>query len=317
MDVEDAKLLRTSDEVWRYLSIPAMAALDSITQRIAGANTSPLLQLRAIGNDIISAGLAVKGTMFALAGFAGSRASDWSLGNVFSVSEALKTISGFVEFLSSGILASGLVLAYYLPAIPSIWFMLAAIRWLAGVAEAVLAAPLMAAFIMAPSGDDTVGRAGPGMLLIAGLVFMPVLIIGGLILSILMTYPAGALVNATFMAIVSGTSGASGVGLTGLLAYSALYMLMMVVAMHACMALIQAVPDAVMRYVGGQAGPGLHVADSGQGAPQELKEGSKKAGSDVVRGGGDRHSGGAGGGKGGGGASQENGFTHSNKDLLG
>lgn len=252
--VQDAKKIRSSDDVWRLLSVPAMSSMDAITQRIAGANTSPLMQLRTIGSDIINAGVVIKAAMFTMAGFAGSRASDWTVGNVFNVSEALKTISGTVEWISSALWAIGMVLAYYLPAIPTIWWLAGVIRYLASVAEAVLAAPLMAAMMTSSEGDDLVGKAGPGMYLILAMVIQPVLLMLGFIMAAAMTYVAGELVNMMWIGMVSGASSGSVVGLVSLVAWCCLYVVMMVVAMHACFGLISAVPQNVMAYIGSQAG---------------------------------------------------------------
>lgn len=284
IDGAAARSIRSSNEVWRLLSLPAIAGLDSLTQRIAGANTSPLTQLRVLGNDIISAGAAIKASMFVLAGFAGSRASDWTIGNVFNVTEALKTISGTVEWASSSLWALGALLAYYLPAVPVIWWIAGVIRWLASVAEAVLAAPLMAAMHVHPGGDDLVGRAGPGYMLILAMIIQPALLLFGLILAALMTYPAGALVNMMFLSVVSGIAGTSFVGIVGFISFTALYVVMMIVAVQGCFALISAVPDNVMRFVGSQAGAqgvGMVQGEKGVGS---LEGGAKGAGSGAAKG---------------------------------
>lgn len=281
--VDNAKSIRSSDDVWKLLSVPAMSSMDAITQRIAGANTSPLMQLRAIGNDIITAGVVIKAAMFTIAGFAGSRASDWTVGNVFNVSEALKTISGTVEWVSSSLWAIGAVLAYYLPLVPAIWWLTSVIRWLASVAEAVLAAPLMAAMHIHPGGDDVVGRAGPGYMLILAMVMQPVLLVIGFVLAALMTYPAGQLVNMMFIGMVSGATAGSFVGFISLISYCCLYVVMMVLSMHTCFALISAVPDNVMKFVGSQAGAqgiGMQQAQEGIGG---LKGGAAGAGAAAAK----------------------------------
>lgn len=282
--VQDAKAIRSSDDVWRLLSVPAMQSMDAITQRIAGANTSPLMQLRAIGNDIIGAGVVIKAAMFTLAGFAGSRAADLTIGNVFNVADALKTISGTVEWGSSMLWGIGAVLAFYLPIVPMIWWLTGVIRWLASVAEVVLASPLMAAMHMHPAGgDDVVGRAGPGYFLLLATVMQPVLLVIGFVLAALMTYPAGQLVNMMFIGIVSGATAGSFVGLISLIAWCALYVVMMVLAMHTCFGLISAVPDNVMRYVGSQAGAqgiGTQQAEKGFSG---LESGAAGAGAAAAR----------------------------------
>jgi len=290
-DLENSSSIRSADDVWRLLSIPAMSAMQGITERIAGANTSPLTQLSATGHDIIGAGVVIKASMFTIAGFANGKFSKWTAGLAFDVGEALKTISGTVEWISSSLWAIGAVLAYYLPAIPTIWWLTGVIRWLASCAEAVLAAPLMAAMHTHPDGDDLVGRAGPGYMLILAMVIQPVLLMMGFILAALMTYPAGALVNMMFVGMVSGASASSVMGIVGMVAWCCLYVVMMVVAMHTCFGLISAVPDNVMRYVGSQAGAqgiGSQQAEKGLGG---LESGAAGAGAAAARPKGDKQPG--------------------------
>ncbi|MDO8465278.1 MAG: DotA/TraY family protein [Gallionella sp.] len=256
-ELENSSSIRTAQDVLRLLSIPAMSAMEGITARIAGANTSPLTQLSAIGHDIISAGVVIKASLFTIAGFSGARISSWTVGNVFNVSEALKTISGTIEFLSSSLWALGAVLAYYLPAIPSIWWIVGCIRWLANVAMALMAAPLMAAMMASSSGDDVTGRSTAGWMIILSMVIQPVLLVIGFILAAAMTYPAGLLVNMMFLGMVSGASAGSAVGLVSMVAWCCAYVAMMILAIHTCFGLISAV-DGVMHYVGSQAGaPGI------------------------------------------------------------
>lgn len=308
-ELENSSLIRSADDVWRLLSIPAMSAMQAITEQISGGNTSPLTQLSATGHSIINAGVVIKAAMFTIAGFAGSKLSSWTAGLVFDVSEALKTISGTVEFASSTLWALGAVLAYYLPAIPTIWWLVGCIRWMASVAEGVLAAPLMAAMHLHPGGDDLVGRAGPGYMLILAMVIQPVLLVLGFILAAAMTYPAGQLVNMMFLGLVSGASEGSVVGLVGLIAWCCLYVVMMVVAMHTCFGLISAVPDNVMRYVGSQAGAQGIGQQEGEKGFNKLESGTTGAGTAVTRtapGGGDFKPGGKTGGEPKGG----NGFTN-------
>lgn len=254
VSIEDAKSLRSMDDAWRLMSVPAMAGLDALTTRIAGANTAPVEQLRVLGNEIIVAGTALKGAYALMAGFAGSRAADWSVGNVFNISEALRTVNGSIEWTSSALWALGAVLAFYLPAVPTIWWVAGVVRWLAGVAEAVLAAPLMAAMHIHPGGDDLVGRAGPGYMLILAMVIQPALLVFGLVLAGAIMYPAGALVNMMFLGMVSGITGSSGVGLIALVAWTGLYVGMMTMVIHAAFSLVNSVPDNVMRWVGATAG---------------------------------------------------------------
>lgn len=311
-ELENSSSIRTSDDVWKLLSIPAMKAMQGITEQIAGANTSPLTQLAATGNSIISAGFAIKGAWFVMSGFAGGKLSSWTAGLVWSPLEALKSISGTVEFLSSALWALGLMLAVYLPAIPAIFWIVNVIRFMVGVCVAVLAAPLMASMMASSSGDDFAGRSGPGWMLLVAMVLQPALLVLGFLLAAMMLYPAGELVNMMFLSVVSGASQGSVVGPITMVAWLAVYVAMMVLAVHSCFAVINLVPEGVMQFVGSQAGAhgiGQPQADKGISG---LEADAAGAGAAAARkGGGDFKPGGKTGGelKGGG-----NGFT--NADHL-
>lgn len=276
--------IRSADDVWRLLSVPAMAGIDTLTQRIAGANTSPVTQLRSIGNDVVSIGIAIKSAMFVAAGLLGGKDLEWTVGLGFNVLEALKTLTGTVEWLSNSLWVIGAMLAYYLPAVPVIWWVMSVVRWLVSVAEAVLAAPVMAAMMIHPDSDDVVGKSGPGFMLILAMVLQPALLLFALVLAILMTYPGAALVNQLFLQIVSGTVGNTGVGLVGVVAFTSLYLTMMVLVMHSCFALVSAVPDNVMRYFASQAGA-QGVVKTGDEAYTNLHGGASSAGAGLARGG--------------------------------
>lgn len=315
LSIDSATSIRSMDDVWRLLSVPAMAGLDAITTRIAGANTSPIEQLRVLGNEIIMAGVQIKAAYALLMGFASGRLADWTIGNVFNVSEAAKTISGTVEWTSSALWALGAMLAWYLPFVPVIWWVAGIARWLASVAEAILAAPIMAAMHIHPgSGDDLVGRAGPGYMLILAMTIQPALLLFGLVLAGAIMYPAGALVNMMFLGAVSGVTGSTGVGLIALVAWVALYVGMMTMTVHACFALISSVPDNVMRWVGSQAGAqgvGIKEVEKTTGG---FEQGSKGAGQGASRQNGAASPKGAGGGGKSGGGGEPNGI--SNAELL-
>lgn len=312
-ELENSSSIRTSDDVWKLLSIPAMKAMQGITEQIAGANTSPLTQLAATGNSIISAGFAIKGAWFVMSGFAGGKLSSWTAGLVWSPLEALKSISGTVEFLSSALWALGLMLAVYLPAIPAIFWVVNVIRFMVGVCVAVLAAPLMAAMMASSSGDDFAGRSGPGWMLLVAMVIQPALLVLGFLLAAMMLYPAGELVNMMFLSVVSGASQGSVVGPVIMVAWLGAYVAMMVLAVHACFAVINLVPEGVMQFVGSQAGAhgiGQQQADKGISGLEAGAAGAGAAAARKAPGGGDFKPGKTGGEPKGG-----NGFT--NADHLG
>lgn len=280
-DLENSSSIRSMDDVWRLLSIPTMAAMQGITDRIGGANTSGLMQLAETGHSIINAGVAIKSSMFLISGFASSRLSSWTVGNLFNVSEALKTISGTVEFVSSSLWAVGGLLAYGLVSIPALWWLGGCIRWLCMVIEAVLAAPLMAAMHLHPGGDEVVGRAGPGYQLILSMVITPALLVLGFIAAALMTYVACELANMLWLGMVPGASGGV-VGLLGMVAWCCIYLVFQIAAVHGSFAIINLVPSGVMAYTGSQAGAQNIGIQQVEKSGANLETTSEKAGHAAV-----------------------------------
>lgn len=252
-ETADASQIRTADDAWRLLSAPVLKIVGKTTQGIAGANTSPLLQLRSLGNDLVSAGVLVKGVQFSVAGLSGSRAADWTIGNGFNVSKAFETTYSSINWITNGLWVAGVILAYYLPAVPFIFWVSGVARWLVGVCEAVLAGPLLSVF-MAAEGHDVVGRSGPGMLLLVSMVIQPSLLVFSLIFSMLIMNPLAHLFNAGFITMVAGITGSGFLGLFGFMAMCLLYAFIMVMLVHGSLALITVVPRNVMAWVASQAG---------------------------------------------------------------
>lgn len=260
----EASQLRSADDVWRLLSRPVMAGVNHTTQLIAGNNTSPLLQLRAMGNELLNVGYAVKAVQFAIVGAANSNAAGITINNVFNIGEALKTIYPVITLLTSGLWLAGLGLAFVIPSLGFIYWVTSIARWLATVAEAVIAAPLMAVFLIHPDGHETAGKAASGFMLILALVMQPASLLLAFVISMSAMYPIEAGVNWTYTTMFSGVVGSSFAGLATYIAGILVYTVLMTLAVQTSLGLLNSVPDNVMRYVGSAAGgQGL-----GQGADQ-------------------------------------------------
>lgn len=260
----EASQLRSADDVWRLLSQPVMAAVNRTTQLIAGNNTSPLLQLRAIGNDLINVGYAVKAAQFAIVGFSNSNAAAITINNVFNIGAALQTLYPVITLLTSGLWVAGVGLAFVVPSLGFIWWVSAVARWMATVAEAVIASPLMAVFLIHPDGHETAGKSASGFMLILALVMQPALLLLAFLVSMTAMYPISALVNSAYMTMFSGVVGSEFAGLASYVAGILIYTLLMGLAVQTSLGLLNSVPDNVMKYVGSAAGgQGL-----GQGAEQ-------------------------------------------------
>ena len=146
--------------------------------------------------------------------------------------------------------AFGVTLSTYVPMIPFITWTTSIVNWFVLVLESVIAAPLFAVAHIHPDGDDAVGRAGQGYMMILSLVMRPALMLFGLLGGMLLTQPIVGYINAAFMSVVSGIQADSMTGIVSFIAYVAIYVVMMTTVVHIVFSLIHWVPDNILRWIG-------------------------------------------------------------------
>lgn len=192
--------------------------------------------------------------------------SIWMLG-------VLAVVSGFLGALWS----LGAMLAVYCPFIPFMIFTLAALGWMLTVVEAVIAGPIIALGLVTPSGDE-LGKLEHALVLLANIFLRPMLMIFGFLL-------AGRLYRAVVnlidfgMADVFLTINAS--TLFSPLVVMFMYITFILSITNTCFSLIYAVPDKILRWIGG--GPEQTDASAGK----QVEAGAKSASSEVGKQGGD------------------------------
>src|SRR5690606_6971815 len=123
------------------------------------------------------------------AGVADSLAVQLTVGVVFDAGAALGVFGGLVSSMAMLLMLGGLMLAFYVPLIPYIAWLVALIKWLVMVVENVLAAPIWAAAHIHPDGGEMSGKGGPGYFIILSTFLRPSLMVFGFIFGILLTQP--------------------------------------------------------------------------------------------------------------------------------
>jgi conjugal transfer/type IV secretion protein DotA/TraY len=167
------------------------------------------------------------------------------------------------------VFAFGATLAYYIPMVPYIYWIMGVVGWMVVVFEAVLAAPLWAVMHMHPEGEGLAGHhAARGYMLILEIFMKPLMMIFGLIGAFLVAKPLMWLLNATFFSYTNSmTSDVNSITaflgwLFGIMVYCGLA----VVMMHKSFSLIHLIPEKVMEWIGHGARPldpgGSHEAKS-------------------------------------------------------
>lgn len=255
------------DEAKRMLNVPMLGAINQMTQEIAGANTSHIAQMKSVGDTVMASAWALLGTNFILRGFGGGIADDVLTVGTFDAGSALESIGGLMTSAVMMLLAAGAYLSFYVSMIPYITWIAGIIKWLTVVVESVIAAPIWAAAHVHPDGDEQVGRAGPGYMLILSLFLRPTLMVFGLVLSIIMAQPAAHFVNLTYITQVQGAMGNSANFLPAMIAYTVIYGLIMSIVLHAIFSLIHFVPDQVPRWIG----HAMNVSGMADGEAREVE----------------------------------------------
>lgn len=148
---------------------------------------------------------------------------------------------------------AGAGLAFYLPAVPFILYMLGVISVLILLVESIVAAPLWAAAVAMPEGEGFVGQHGKqGFMLMFGILLRPPLMVIGFFIAYLMMNAIGSVIgfgiNIAFMSIIDGY-------VTGIVTILALLIIagsFIIIVAHKIYGLITWLPDNAMRWMGQQ-----------------------------------------------------------------
>lgn len=263
----------------RYISDKVLSLVKLIAERDPARH--PLMSLKDFGDWVMTVSMsAMAGGLVLLTGLGtmvvgtGNTAGPMMWGNLLMLF--------FVPLF-----AFGAGIAIYLPFVPFLLFFGAAIGWLLIVAEAIIAAPMWAVMHLSPNGDDLMGSAKQGYMLILGLMLRPALMIFGLICSLLAVEVVIRVFNYVFFPTMKATMGDSFVGLGSLIAMVGIYFGTMVSLFHKLFGLIHLVPDQIMRWIGGDSSNLGHTAQEIQGRGQSqmgaaiggLTAGGQQAGS--------------------------------------
>lgn len=149
--------------------------------------------------------------------------------------------------------AFGSLLAIYTPLIPYILFTFGAVAWFISTIEAMVAGPLVALAILAPSGGhELLGKAEHALMFLFSIFLRPSLMIFGMIASILLAVVVVTMINSGFLLAVSQTL-SSNPGLVELVLFIGAYVFLIIAALNKCFSLIHVIPERVLSWIGGQA----------------------------------------------------------------
>lgn len=230
--------------------------------------------------------------------------------------------------LAAGFWGVGFILGFYVPMYPYLIFTFGVIGWIIAVIEAMVAAPLVCFGLTHPEGHDFLGEAKQALMLLLGVFLRPVLMVIGLIAAMILSYVALRIVVHTFTGFATdlfyigsphgagsddvlkaagtlmGQAMLDSTSITGFILCLLVFPLTLIifttlvyVITTQCFSLIFALPDNILRWIGGPAQPNqaAQMAQQMQGAigsatSQSARgiEASKKASDDRAKIGSDR-----------------------------
>ena len=172
------------------------------------------------------------------------------------VNTAIVAIDNLKEMISAVIITSfmfALVAAYLIPVIPLVLWLMGVIGHFALVIEAVLVAPVIALLHVTLGGKGLVNdMVKPAYLLILGLFLRPTLMCFGMISGLILCMIGGLIAFSLWAPIFSDLMQTKSSWLAQF-AITAIFLVVMISVVTRTFALINEVPDRVLKYIGGGA----------------------------------------------------------------
>lgn len=169
------------------------------------SSQDPIMAISNVGDYFI-------GTAWGLASALGVLDVAQSMGKAIPlVGKAIPSFDKYISFLLFCVflplLLYGLVLAYYLPAIPFIRWVSALIGWVILIVESLVAAPLWLCAHALPEGDGAAGQHGKrGYFLLLAILIRPPLMVTGFFSAIILMNVLGIMIGQSFEMFVAGTA---------------------------------------------------------------------------------------------------------------
>ena len=238
--VQSVMVSLLSGTSWATSGLNSVEALAQLGNYILDATGSVIVILAGV--------MAVKGSA---AGWISNAATGWA-----AVAKFLMTL-GWLFII--GMLATGIGLAVYLPAIPFLIWVSNVAAWLIEVLMFVVAAPLWAAAHMTPEGEGLVSQAAEGAYrMFAALVLRPTFMVFGLVLSFLAMDLVVPYVGKLWLIFIDGmSSNVTFAGLFYTVGTVTVFSGIMIHLAHRSFALIHVIPDRAMQFIGGPGTQGL------------------------------------------------------------
>ena len=173
--------------------------------------------------------------------------------NAFSLN-TLEAITSFALFsIVLPLFVYGLLLAFYLPAIPFIRWISALAGWVILIVESLIAAPLWICAHALPEGEGAAGQHGKrGYMLFLGILLRPPLMVAGFFCAVILINILGKLIGQGFEMFIAGASQTKLIGFTGTMAMTVILGSVVMVLVNKFFSLIHYLPEHVTNWIGQQ-----------------------------------------------------------------
>lgn len=231
-----------------------VASLAAITGGSGEQDVYPLAMLAWIGDNLAFTGLTINGVMLGLHAF-------MSLGSiqVFGSGIDLTPLSNSYIFelvpkIGVAFIVAGMMLKFYIPLIPFVRVIFAVLTWLISVFEAVMLVPVAALAHLNTEGEGLAGQARTAWILWLNILLRPVLTVIGFIGALLIFNAWVSFFSDNFLhSLAVGLPTKGLLGLLTCLALALVYVFIMYTAANTVFKLLDLIPNALMRWIGGQA----------------------------------------------------------------
>ena len=197
----------------------------------------PIMALSTVGDIFVGSAYGLAGTLALI-----------SASGKFEAATSFALFSIVLPFFVYGIM-----LAFYLPAIPFIRWVSALAGWVILIVESLIAAPLWICAHALPEGEGAAGQHGKrGYMLFLGILLRPPLMVAGFFCAVILINVLGKLIGQGFEMFIAGTSQTKMIGFTGTLAMAVILGSVVMVLANKFFSLIHYLPEHVTNWIGQQ-----------------------------------------------------------------
>lgn len=216
---------------------------------LAATNTYPLAQLAEVGHSVLGIGITLWGAVSILQAVSTIEGIGFSLGKGLAFSALMNLIAA----AGSSMILAGLMISFYLPALPFIRVGFAVLTWMVSVFEAVVMVPVAALTHLSTTGPGLMGNYGRAAWTLWFNVFMrPILVVFGFVAGMLIYNSFAVYFHTIFsqgaMAIMEAHWWP--MAILAKVCYSVIYLATLYSAANMAFKLLDTFPNALMRWLG-------------------------------------------------------------------